>query len=79
MEERFLLEQIRRMRALSEQMGAVRTRAAEISEMRERELMRQHPLYQVRDFRIERSHDPLEGAEQRDPSTPRSARRRRRS
>ena len=79
MDESFLEEQLKRVRALAERMSRAQSSLAEVSEQisRERELMRQHPLYEIRDFRIEQPYDPLD-APRRNLQTGRSSRRRRR-
>jgi len=79
MDESFLEEQLKRVRALAERMSRAQSSLAEVSEQisRERELMRQHPLYEIRDFRIEQPCDPFD-APRRNSQTGRSSRRRRR-
>jgi len=80
MDESFLLEQLIRIREMSERVSNARRRAAEVSEQitRERELMRKHPLYQVKDFRTSQTYDPLESPPQDSSSARASSRRRRR-
>jgi hypothetical protein len=53
MVDSFLEEQLKRIRQLTEQMAQVRSRAAELSDdiTRDREMMKQTPLHEVRDFR----------------------------
>jgi len=80
MDESFLLEQLIKMREMSERMSEVRTRAAELSVQieRNRDLMRQNPLLDVRDFRIAQPCDPLEAPRQYSSYALRSSTRRRR-
>jgi len=78
MAESFLLEQLERIRKLTERMTALQKRAAELSEAmaHDREALRYSPLHEVRDYR------PYSSA--RDTDAPRltvareSSRRRRR-
>ena len=83
MDESFLLEQLTRMREMSERMSEVRSLAAEVTEQiaRDRDQMRNNPLYQIRDFRTEQPYDPLESPRRDSSWSPRSSssRRRRRS
>jgi hypothetical protein len=79
-DESFLIEQLIKMREMTERMSEARTCTAELSEQlaRERDLMHRNPLFAVRDFRTEQSYDPREtprheGAAQR-PSTGRRRR-----
>lgn len=60
MAESFLEEQLRRIRQMNEQMSRVNNNAAELSnEMaRDRELHRQDPLHEVRDYRTHISPRP---------------------
>ena len=53
MAESFLEEQLKRMKAMSEQMSRATTRAAELSNelARDRESSKQDPLHEVRDLR----------------------------
>ena len=78
MDEWFLLEQLNRIQAMSERMSEAHSRAAEVSEqiLRDRELMWQHPLYQVRDFRIEQPYDPLDAPRCERSGSPAPRRRR---
>jgi len=77
MEESLLQEQLERVRALSERMSRAQSSVAELSEKlsRERDLMRQHPLHEIRDFRIEQPYDPLDAPRRYSPRG-RSPRRR---
>ena len=80
MDESFLLEQLIKMREMSERMSAARIRAAELPGQleRDRDVMRQNPLSDVRDFRIDQTYDPLEAPRQYSSHAPRSSTRRRR-
>lgn len=53
MAESFLVEQLERIRKLSERMSQVRNETDELADLiaHEREVMRQSPLHEVRDYR----------------------------
>ena len=80
MAESFLVEQLNRIRAMAERMSQARESVQDVSEqiMRDRGLMWAHPLYQVRDLRIEQSFDPLDAPPSHTASSRSSSRRRRR-
>ena len=80
MDESFLAEQLIKLREMSERMSEARTRVAELSAQieRDRDLMRQNPLLNVRDFRFDQPYDPLEAPRQHSSHVPRSSTRRRR-
>jgi hypothetical protein len=62
MDESFLMEQLIKMREMSERMSKARTRVVELSEQlaRERDRLRRNPLFDVRDFRTDQPYAPLE-------------------
>ena len=79
-DESFLIEQLIKMREMSERMSEARTCLAELAEQlaRERDLMRRNPLFEVRDFRTEQPYDPLETPRhEAAPRRPSTGRRRR--
>ena len=53
MAESFLKEQLERIRKLTERMSALQSHAAELSDVmaHDRELLRQNPLHEIRDYR----------------------------
>jgi hypothetical protein len=82
MAENFLVEQLRRIREMSEQMSRVRDNAAQISEevARERASVRHDPLHAVRDLRVHSSiyaHAPASAEDHGARHASRSSRSRR--
>ena len=81
MAESFLLEQLNRMRAMSERMSEVRTTVLENSELiaRDRELSKSNnPLAGVRDLRLHHTDTDADDAREPESLTGRRAVRRRR-
>jgi len=80
MAESFLVEQLNRIRAMAERMSQARESVQDVSEqiLRDLELMRPHPLYQVRDLRTAQSYDPLDAPPSRFATSRSGSRRRRR-
>jgi hypothetical protein len=80
-DESFLIEQLIKMREMTERVSQAQSRVAELSHQlaRERDLMRRNPLFEVRDFRTEQPYDPLETFRRHEgaPRRPSTGRRRR--